>query len=155
MELCHTCSSVTCFFFFLLKLSWHSCMITCMAAIHFPSLYSTSLPDCPSIHQSFSGPAVSSCACMLSHFSHVWLFVTPWTVACQALLSMGFSRQEYWNGLLIPSPGDLPDPGIKSTFFMSAYIGGGFFTARATWEAPLWAQSLLKLFVLLKLREWG
>ena len=39
--------------------------------------------------------------------------VTPWTVACQVPLSMGFSRQEYWNGLPFPSPGDLPNPGIK------------------------------------------
>ena len=38
---------------------------------------------------------------------------TPWTVACQAPLFMGFSRQEYWNGLPFPSPGDLPDPGIE------------------------------------------
>ena len=38
---------------------------------------------------------------------------TPWTVACQAPLSMGFSRQEYWSGLPFPSPGDLPNPGIK------------------------------------------
>ena len=46
-------------------------------------------------------------------FSHVWLFVTPWTVAHQAPLSMEFSGQEYWNGLLFPTPGDLPDSGIK------------------------------------------
>ena len=46
-------------------------------------------------------------------FSRIWLFVTPWTVAHQAPLSMGFSRQEYWSGLPFPSPGDLPDPGIK------------------------------------------
>ena len=46
--------------------------------------------------------------------SRVRLFVTPWTVAYQATLSMGFSRQEYWNGLPFPSPGDLPDPGIES-----------------------------------------
>ena len=39
--------------------------------------------------------------------------VTPWTAACQAPLSMGFSRQEYWSGLSFPSPGDLPDPGIE------------------------------------------
>ena len=45
--------------------------------------------------------------------SHVWLFATPWTVACQAPLSMGFSRQEYWSGLPFPLPGDLPDSGIK------------------------------------------
>ena len=43
----------------------------------------------------------------------VWLFVTPWTIAHQAPLSMGFSRQEYWSGLPFPSPGDLPDPGIE------------------------------------------
>ena len=45
--------------------------------------------------------------------SRVQLFSTPWTVAYQASLSMGFSRQEYWSGLPFPSPGDLPDPGIK------------------------------------------
>ena len=45
--------------------------------------------------------------------SRVRLFVTPWTVAYQAPPSMGFSRQEYWSGLPFPSPGDLPNPGIK------------------------------------------
>ena len=50
---------------------------------------------------------------MLSRFSHVQLFVTPWTVAHQAPLSMRFSRQEYWRGLPFPSPGDLPNPGLK------------------------------------------
>ena len=51
--------------------------------------------------------------CVLSRFSHVRLFVTPWTVARQAPLSMGFSRQEYWSGLPLPSPGDLSNPGIE------------------------------------------
>ena len=46
-------------------------------------------------------------------WSHVLLFATPWAVAYQAPPSMEFSRQEYWSGLLFPSPGDLPDPGIK------------------------------------------
>ena len=45
--------------------------------------------------------------------SRVQLFATPWAVAYQALLSMGFSRQEYWSGLPFPSPGDLPNPGIE------------------------------------------
>ena len=45
--------------------------------------------------------------------SHVRLFATPWTVAYQGPLSMGFSRQEYWSGLPFPSPRDLPDPGIE------------------------------------------
>ena len=46
-------------------------------------------------------------------FSHVRLWVTLWTVACQAPLTMGFPRQEYWNGLTFPSPGNLPNPGIE------------------------------------------
>ena len=49
--------------------------------------------------------------------SHIQLFVTPWTVALQAPLSMGFSRQEYWSGLPFPPPGDLPGPGIKHVKF--------------------------------------
>ena len=48
----------------------------------------------------------------VSHFSHVQL-LTPWTVACQAPLSVGFSRQEYWSGLPFPSPEDLSDPGTE------------------------------------------
>ena len=52
---------------------------------------------------------------VLSHFSHVRLFVTPWTVAQQAPLSLGFSRQEYWSGLPCPPPGDLPDRGMEPT----------------------------------------
>ena len=54
--------------------------------------------------------------CVLSHFSHVQLSATTQTAACQAPLSMGFSRQEYWNGLPSPPPGDLLNPGIKPTF---------------------------------------
>ena len=56
--------------------------------------------------------------------SRVQLFLTPWTVAFQAPLSMGFLRQEYWGGLPFPSPGDLPDPGIKLT---SLALAGRFF----------------------------
>ena len=52
---------------------------------------------------------------MLSCFSCVQLFVTLWTVDCQAPLPMGFSRQEYWSGLPCPPPGDLPDSGIEPT----------------------------------------
>ena len=54
---------------------------------------------------------------MLSCFSHVQLFATLWTIAHQAPLSMGFSRQEYWSGLPCPPPGDHPDPGIQSHLF--------------------------------------
>ena len=49
----------------------------------------------------------------MKSLSRVQLFATPWTVACQAPLSMGFSRQEYWSGLPFPSPEDLPNPGIE------------------------------------------
>ena len=54
-------------------------------------------------------------ACMLSRFSRVRLFVTLWTIAKQAPLSMGFSRQEYWSELPCPPPGDLPETGIEPT----------------------------------------
>ena len=68
-------------------------------------------------------------ACVLSCFSGVRLCATPWTVDCQALLSMGFSRQEYWRGLPDPPPpGDLPDPGIESTSLVFPALAGGFFT---------------------------
>ena len=50
---------------------------------------------------------------IVKSLSRIRLFGTPWTVAYQALLSMGFSRQECWSGLPFPSPGDLPDPGIE------------------------------------------
>ena len=53
---------------------------------------------------------------------------TPYTVACQAPLSMGFSRQEYWSGLPFPSPGDLSDPGIESVSLAFLALAGGFFT---------------------------
>ena len=66
---------------------------------------------------------------------HVRLFVTQWTVARQAPLSKGFSRQEYWRGLLFLSPGDLPDPGIKSTSLASPALAVGFCTSWATREA--------------------
>ena len=55
-------------------------------------------------------------SCMLSCFRQVQLFATLWIVACQSPLSIGFSRQEYWKGLLCPPPGDLPDPGIEPAF---------------------------------------
>ena len=61
--------------------------------------------------------------CMLSHFSHAQLFATPRTVACQAFLSIGLSRQEYWSRLLCPPPGDLPDPGIEPEPLTSTCTG--------------------------------
>ena len=74
-------------------------------------------------------------ACVLSHFSRVQLFATPWTVACQAPLSMGFLREEYWSGLPFPSPGDLPDSGIEPVSCTSPALAGKSFTTSTTWEA--------------------
>ena len=71
---------------------------------------------------------------MLSHFSHVQIFVIMWTVAHQTTLSMGFSRQEYWSGLPCPLPRDLPDPGTELTSLMPPVLAGGFFTTSATLE---------------------
>ena len=71
---------------------------------------------------------------MLHRFGRVRLFATPWTAAFQVPLSVGFSRQGYWSGLPFPSPGDLPDPGIEPTGFLSPALAGGFFTTGVTWE---------------------
>ena len=70
----------------------------------------------------------------LSHFSFVRLFVTLWTVARRAPLSMGFSRQEYWHGLPCPSLGDLPNRGIEPMSLMSPALVGQFFTTSAAWK---------------------
>ena len=77
---------------------------------------------------------------MLSHFSHVQLFATLWTVARQAPLSMIFSRKEPWRGWPCPPPGDLPNPGIKP---MSLHCGG-FFTTEALGKPSLPTLEMVK-----------
>ena len=62
---------------------------------------------------------------VVQSLSHAWLFANPWTVALQASLIMGFSRQEYWSELPFPSPGNLPDTGIE---FVSPTLARRFFT---------------------------
>ena len=69
--------------------------------------------------------------------SHVQLFETPWTIACQAPLSMGLSRQEFWSGLSFPPPWYLPYPGIEHVSPVSAALTGKFFTTSATWGAQI------------------
>ena len=76
-------------------------------------------------------------ACVLIHFSCVCLFATPWTIALQAPLSMGFSRQDYWSELSCPPPGDLPGLGIES-----ACTAGGFFTTEPPGK-PLYHYTLV------------
>ena len=66
----------------------------------------------------------------------VWLFVTPWTIAWQAALSMRFPRQKYWSRLPFPSPGDLPDPGIEPMSPYISCIGRWTLYHCATQEAP-------------------
>ena len=68
------------------------------------------------------------CVRSVQLLSHAQLFVTSWTVARQAPLSVGFSRQKYWSGLPCASPGDLPDPGIKTASAESSALTGGLFT---------------------------
>ena len=73
--------------------------------------------------------------CVLRRFSCVRLFATLQTVAHQASLSMGFSRQEYWVGLPCLPAGDLPDSGTEPTSLMFPALAGGFFITSAIWEA--------------------
>ena len=85
------------------------------------------------------GVCVCVCVCARTctrALSHVRLFVTPWTIAHQAL-SMGFPRQDYWSGLPFPSPGDLPDPGIKPVSPVSPTLAGRFFTTAPGKPQPL------------------
>ena len=76
------------------------------------------------------------CVCVLSCFGSVQLFGTIWTIACQASLSMGFSRQKYCSGFPCPSPGGLPNPAIEPMSFMSPALGRQHLLTSATWEAP-------------------
>ena len=78
------------------------------------------------------------------------LFETPGTVACQAPLSMEFSRQEDWSGWSFPPPGDLSHPGIKTVSLTSSALAGIFFTTSTTWQAQ---KSLLLLLLLLILQS--
>ena len=73
-------------------------------------------------------------------FSRVRLFSIPWTVACQSSLFMEFSRQEHWSGLPFPSPGDVPNPGIKLAFPGSC-IAGRFFITEPPGKRPYSSQS--------------
>ena len=135
------------FFFSLYGAHWLSIFLS----FSFGSLIwmlSTNLPSNTLILFSFSFPwsslLLSLCVeffsllivlCMLSRLSHVWLFVTLWTVAHQAPLSTGFSRQAYWSGLPCTPPGDLLDPGIEPESLTFPAFADRFFTTSATWEA--------------------
>ena len=76
--------------------------------------------------------AFHSCVCSVMSDSAV-----PWTVAHQAPLPMEFSRQQYWSGMPLLTPWDLPDPGLKSMSPISLALAGVFFITIIAWEAPL------------------
>ena len=94
------------------------------------------------------------CVCVRpQQLSCVWLFTTPWTIACQVPLSMEFSRQEYWIGLPFPTPVDLPDPGIEP---MPPALAGRFFTT-VSHEKPsvqnMFSHKLSKTFMILFIKD--
>ena len=78
-------------------------------------------------------PVYSHCCCLVARLC-LTLYVTQWTIAHQASLSMGFSRQEYWSGLPFAFPGDLPDPGIEPQAPAVSCIAGEFFTTEPLGE---------------------
>ena len=88
------------------------------------------------------------CCAGLNCLGRVWLFVTLWTIACQALLSIGFSRQEYWSGFPCPSVRNLPNLGITPASLMSPALAGRFFTNSITWEAPSWTVTHVLSFLI-------
>ena len=83
--------------------------------------------------------------------SCVWLFAMSWTIAHQAPVSTGLSRQECWSGLPLPSPGDLSNPGMEPMSPVSPALAGKFFYHCATWEALLYTKYYLNALLLLSL----
>ena len=106
----------------------HMVMYTCQC-YYLNSCHPLLPPLCPQVHSlhiSSLSLEIGSFPCAV--FNCVWLFATPWTGAPHAPLSMGLSRQEYWSRLPFPTPGGLPDPGIKPTSLTSPELAWRFFT---------------------------
>ena len=85
---------------------------------------------------------VCVCVCVCTHSRMVWLFVTPWTAAHQAPLSMEFSRQEYWSGLPFPIPRDVPNPGIEPVSPVSPALEGRFSTTKPPGKPEIFLKHL-------------
>ena len=105
------------------------------------------LDQCTTVHSSYIHPrnvldTLTYCCCCLVIKSCLTL-ATPWTVVCQAPRSIRFFRQEYWNGLPFPSPGDLLDPGIEPA---SPELANGFFTTEPTGKPMLWHACVLYVY---------
>ena len=92
-----------------------------------------------------------SCVCMCA-LNRVRLFETPWTVACQTPLSMGFSRQEYWSTLPFLPSGDLPNSGVKPVLPVSPALAGRFFTTEAPGK-PIITRLLFKKHICLSFQK--
>ena len=132
-------------FYKLSTFALHQELICCLCQTHAPSFpFSITSPSYsltsiqPLCWFLYYGKWVFSCTFMCKSvslreggfmFGRVWLFATPWTVACQAPLSTEFSRQEYWSGLPFPMPGDIPNPGIEPTSLVSPALADRFFTS--------------------------
>ena len=101
-----------------------------LASVCFPIL--SVLPFSVIFCESVDSPPFLLSAHMLNHISSIWLFATLWTVAHQAPLSMGFSRQEYWSGLPCLPPGNLLNPAIEPEYLLSPALAGRFFTTSTT-----------------------
>ena len=104
--------------------------------------------NCTRLYHQIGWVCGGVCVCVCMHalcakLLQLCLFVTLWTIAHRAPLSMGFSREEYWSGLPCPPPRDLPNPGIEPTSLVSLALAGKFFTTSTNWEA------VLKLYMLL------
>ena len=113
--------------------SYYCALLYCVSEIlHFLQIKDLWQPSIGQVYQCYVSNGICSLCVSVSHFGntifqtvswplkvkvkslrHVWLFVIPWTVVYHTPPSMGFSRQEYWNGLPFPPPEDLPDPGIE------------------------------------------
>ena len=122
-----------------------SCVICPVTSILWIFCVSLIVPSCPhpSTFQSvlhllsFFGGGL--CCCSAQSLSHLQLFGTPWTVNHQAPLSMEFSRQGYWSRSPFPTPGGLPNPGVKPMSLVSPALAGRFFTTAPTGKTfSLW-----------------
>ena len=104
-------------------------MSTCLLPARQPS-------QCPTCVVMSVCSSIRVCECRLGRFSRVRFSAVLWTVAHQAPLSAGLSREEDWSGLPCAPPGDLPHTGIEPASLASPALAGGFFTTSATWDAP-------------------
>ena len=121
-----------------------------------PTMQDTQNSWLPSAYKSYIYTILQSrkcvtvlCTCVLSCFSHVRLFATPWTAACQTPLSMGFSRQEHWGGLPCPPPGIFLTQRSNPHVLRLLPLAREFFTTSATWEAKKKKKTKKNLYTLI------